>query len=214
MRVGLIDDSLLFREGLARLVGELGFEVAFQASAVETLVALVEQHDVDVVIVDVHMPPTFTDEGLVAARGLKARFPALGILVLSQYVEAVQATHLLGDNAKGIGYLLKDRVAELEILADAIRRVASGGSVVDPEVVSRLLQRRHERGLLDDLTPREKEVLALIAEGHSNSAIRERLTISLKTVETHIGTIFSKLELLPSTDDDRRVRAVLAYLRS
>ena len=214
MRVGLIDDSLLFREGLARLVGELGFEVAFQASAVETLVALVEEHDVDVVIVDVHMPPTFTDEGLVAARGLKARFPALGILVLSQYVEAVQATHLLGDNAKGIGYLLKDRVAELEILADAIRRVASGGSVVDPEVVSRLLQRRHERGLLDDLTPREKEVLALIAEGHSNNAIRERLTISLKTVETHIGTIFSKLELLPSTDDDRRVRAVLAYLRS
>ena len=110
--------------------------------------------------------------------------------------------------------MLKDRVAELEILADAIRRVASGGSVVDPEVVSRLLQRRRDRGLLDDLTPREKEVLALIAEGHSNNAIRDRLTISLKTVETHIGTIFSKLELLPSTDDDRRVRAVLAYLRS
>lgn len=214
MRVGLIDDSLLFREGLARLVRELGFEVSFQASAVDGLAALVEQHHVDVVIIDVRMPPTFTDEGLVAARALKVRCPALGILVLSQYVEAVQATHLLGDHAGGVGYLLKDRVAELEILADAIRRVASGGSVVDPEVVSRLLQRRRDRGLLDDLTPREKEVLALIAEGHSNNAIRDRLTISLKTVETHIGTIFSKLELLPSTDDDRRVRAVLAYLRS
>jgi len=214
MRVGLVDDSLLFREGLARLIGELGFEVAFQASAVETLIAEVEEHHVDVVIIDVRMPPTFTDEGLVAARRLKARFPAVGVLVLSQYVEAVQATHLLGDDARGVGYVLKDRVADLEMLADAIRRVAAGGSVVDPEVVSRLLHRRRDRDLLDDLTPREKEVLALIAEGHSNNAIRQRLTISLKTVETHIGTIFSKLELLPSTDDDRRVRAVLAYLRS
>lgn len=214
MRVGLVDDSLLFREGLARLVGELGFEVAFQASAVETLIAEVEEHRVDVVIIDVRMPPTFTDEGLVAARRLKGRFPALGVLVLSQYVEAVQATHLLGDDARGVGYVLKDRVADLEMLADAIRRVAAGGSVVDPEVVSRLLHRRQDRDLLDDLTPRETEVLALIAEGHSNNAIGQRLTISLKTVETHIGTIFSKLELLPSTDDDRRVRAVLAYLRS
>lgn len=214
MRVGLVDDSLLFREGLARLVGELGFEVAFQASAVETLMAEVEEHRVDVVIIDVRMPPTFTDEGLVAARRLKGRFPALGVLVLSQYVEAVQATHLLGDDARGVGYVLKDRVADLEMLADAIRRVAAGGSVVDPEVVSRLLHRRRDRDLLDDLTPRETEVLALIAEGHSNNAIGQRLTISLKTVETHIGTIFSKLELLPSTDDDRRVRAVLAYLRS
>ena len=214
MRVGLVDDSLLFREGLARLIGELGFEVAFQASVVETLIPDVEEHDVDVVIIDVRMPPTFTDEGLVAARQLKARLPAVGVLVLSQYVEAVQATHLLGDDARGVGYVLKDRVADLETLADAIRRVAAGGSVVDPEVVSRLLHRRRDRDLLDDLTPREREVLALIAEGHSNNAIKERLTISLKTVETHIGTIFSKLELLPSTDDDRRVRAVLAYLRS
>src|SRR5688500_14361638 len=214
MRVGLVDDSLLFREGLARLVEELGFEVAFQASAVEPLIAEVEEHHVDVVIIDVRMPPTFTDEGLVAARRLKARFPAVGVLVLSQYVEAVQAAHLLGDDARGVGYVLKDRVADLEMLADAIRRVAAGGSVVDPEVVSRVLHRRRDRDLLDDLTPRETEVLALIAEGHSNNAIGQRLTISLKTVETHIGTIFSKLELLPSTDDDRRVRAVLAYLRS
>jgi DNA-binding NarL/FixJ family response regulator len=214
MRVGLVDDSLLFREGLARLVKELGFDVAFQASTVDALPEQVEENRPDVVIVDVRMPPTFTDEGLVAARQLKARFPTLGVLVLSQYVEAVQATHLLGDDARGVGYVLKDRVADLETLTDAIRRVAAGGSVVDPEVVSRLLHRRRERDLLDDLTAREREVLGLIAEGHSNNAIGQRLTISLKTVETHIGTIFSKLELLPSTDDDRRVRAVLAYLRS
>jgi DNA-binding NarL/FixJ family response regulator len=160
------------------------------------------------------MPPTHTDEGLVAARQLKRDRPELGVLVLSQYVEAVQAAHLLGDGARGVGYLLKDRVSDLDTLADAIRRVASGGSVVDPDVVSRLLSSRRQRGVLDDLTAREREVLGLIAEGHSNTAIGDRLSISLKTVETHIGTIFSKLELFPGPDDDRRVRAVLAYLRS
>ena len=214
MRVGVVDDSLLFREGLARLVGELGFEVVFRSGTIDGLLPLVEQHPVDVVIVDVRMPPTHTDEGLVAARQLKARWPSLGVLVLSQYVEAAQATLLLGEDARGVGYLLKDRVSDLETLADAIRRVAAGGSVVDPDVVSRLLHRRRERDLLADLTAREREVLGLIAEGHSNHAIAERLSISLKTVETHIGTIFSKLELFPSTDADRRVRAVLAFLRS
>lgn len=214
MRVGLVDDSVLFREGLARVVHELGFDVAFQAGTVEALVAEVEKQAVDVIVVDVRMPPTHTDEGLVAARQIKARHPGLGVLVLSQYVEAVQAAHLLGEDARGVGYLLKDRVSELETLADAIRRVAAGGSVVDSDVVSRLLLRRRQRDLLDDLTPREREVLSLVAQGHSNTAIGERLSISLKTVETHIGTIFSKLELFPSTDEDRRVRAVLAYLRS
>jgi DNA-binding NarL/FixJ family response regulator len=214
MRVGLVDDSVLFREGLARLVTELGFDVAFQAGAVERLTHRVKEQRLDVVIIDVRMPPTHTDEGLVAARELKKLVPAVGVLVLSQYVEAVQATHLLGDDAHGVGYLLKDRVGDLETLADAIRRVAAGGSVVDPDVVTRLLHRRRERDLLDDLTPREREVLALIAEGHANNAISLRLAISLKTVETHIGTIFSKLELFPSMDEDRRVRAVLAYLRS
>ena len=212
MRVGLVDDSVLFREGLARLVGELGFEVVFQAGTVEALMERVAE--ADVVIVDVRMPPTHTDEGLVAARQLKRARPELGVLVLSHYVEAVQAAHLLGDGARGVGYLLKDRVSDLDTLADAIRRVASGGSVVDPDVVSRLLSGRRQRGLLDDLTAREHEVLGLIAEGHSNTAIGDRLSISLKTVETHIGTIFSKLELFPGPDDDRRVRAVLAYLRS
>jgi DNA-binding NarL/FixJ family response regulator len=214
MRVGLVDDSILFREGLARLVTELGFEVALQAGGVESLVPQVQEHRLDVVIIDVRMPPTHTDEGLVAARELKKVVPVVGVLVLSQYVEAVQATHLLGNNARGVGYLLKDRVGDLPTLADAIRRVAAGGSVVDPDVVSRLLHRRRERDLLDELTPREREVLALIAEGHANNAISQRLSISLKTVETHIGTIFSKLELFPSTDDDRRVHAVLTYLRA
>jgi DNA-binding NarL/FixJ family response regulator len=212
MRVGLVDDSVLFREGLARVVTELGFEVAFQVGSVEALEE--RAAEADVVVLDVRMPPSHTDEGLVAARQLKRVRPEIGVLVLSQYVEAVQAAHLLGDGARGVGYLLKDRVSDLDTLADAIRRVASGGSVVDPDVVSRLLSSRRQRGLLDDLTPREREVLGLIAEGHSNTAIGERLSISLKTVETHIGTIFSKLELFPSTDEDRRVRAVLAYLRS
>jgi len=214
MRVGIVDDSVLFREGLARLVTELGFEVAFQAGTVDALLEQVREHGVNVVIIDVRMPPSHTDEGLVAARQIKAAHPGVGVLVLSQYVEAVQATHLLGHDARGVGYLLKDRVSDLETLADAIRRVAGGRSVVDPEVVSRLLSRGSERDLLNDLTSREREVLGLIAEGHSNHAISDRLTISLKTVETHIGTIFSKLELLPSGEEDRRVRAVLTYLRS
>ena len=214
MRVGIADDSVLFREGLARVVSDLGFQLAFAVGSVDALRARIETHRADVVIVDVRMPPSFTNEGLVAAREIKARHPGIGVLVLSQYVEASQATHLLGEEAGGVGYLLKDRVADLEALSDAIRRIGAGGSVVDPEVVSRLLSRRRERDVLTDLTPREREVLGLVAEGHSNTAISERLTISLKTVETHIGTIFSKLELLPSADDDRRVRAVLAYLRS
>jgi DNA-binding NarL/FixJ family response regulator len=213
MRVGLADDSLLFREGLARLVAELGFEVAFQAGSVEELMAGVASAGPDIVIVDVRMPPSFTNEGLVAARRLRIERPGLGVLVLSQYVESGQASRLLAEDGRGVGYLLKDRVSELATLSDAIRRVASGGTVIDPEVVSRLLARRTDHDALADLTPREREVLALMAEGHSNTAIGERLFIGQKTVETHIGTIFSKLELLPDQEVDRRVRAVLAHLR-
>ena len=213
MRVGLADDSLLFREGLARLVSELGFEVAFQAGSVEELMAGVASAGPDIVIVDVRMPPSYTNEGLVAARRLRTERAGLGVLVLSQYVESGQASRLLAEDGRGVGYLLKDRVSDLATLSDAIRRVASGGTVIDPEVVSRLLARRTDHDALADLTPREREVLALMAEGHSNTAIGERLFIGQKTVETHIGTIFSKLELLPDQEVDRRVRAVLAHLR-
>jgi DNA-binding NarL/FixJ family response regulator len=167
-----------------------------------------------VVIVDVRMPPTFTNEGIVAARRLRATHAGLGVLVLSQYVESSQAARLLTEGGRGTGYLLKDRVSDLDTLADAISRVAGGGTVIDPEVVARLLADRADRSTLADLTPREREVLALMAEGHSNTAISERLFIGQKTVETHIGTIFSKLELSPAPEVDRRVRAVLAYLRT
>jgi DNA-binding NarL/FixJ family response regulator len=214
MRVGLADDALLFREGLARVIGELGFEVAFQAASVEELERAMATGGADVVIVDVRMPPTFTNEGIVAARRLRADHPGLGVLVLSQYVESSQAARLLAEDGRGVGYLLKDRVSDLNAISDAIRRVAAGGTVIDPEVISRLLARRTERETLADLTPREREVLALMAEGHSNSAIAERLFIGAKTVETHIGTIFSKLELFPDHEVDRRVRAVITFLRT
>jgi DNA-binding NarL/FixJ family response regulator len=213
MRVGLTDDSLLFREGLARLVTELGFEVAFQAGSVEELDHALEKASPDVVILDVRMPPSFTNEGIVAARRLRATRPDLGVLVLSQYVESSQAARLLAEDGRGTGYLLKDRVTDLDTLADAIRRVAAGGTVIDPEVVQRLLARRGDHDVLSELTPREREVLGLMAEGYSNGAIGERLFIGQKTVETHIGTIFSKLELFPGNEVDRRVRAVLTFLR-
>lgn len=214
MRIGLADDALLFREGLARLIGELGFEIAFQAGTVEELDHAMRAPNVDVVIVDVRMPPTFTSEGIVAARRLRAEHPGLGILVLSQYVESSQAARLIAENGRGVGYLLKDRVSDLRALSDAIQRVAAGGTVIDPEVIARLITGRAERDALADLTPREREVLALMAEGHSNTAIAERLFIGAKTVETHIGTIFSKLELFPDQEVDRRVRAVLTFLRT
>jgi DNA-binding NarL/FixJ family response regulator len=213
MRIGIVDDAVLFREGLARLVAELGFEVAFQAGTIDELFTELAADQPDAVILDVRLPPSFTNEGIVAARRLRAEHPGVGVLVLSQYVEGSQAARLLADGARGVGYLLKDRVADLATLADAIQRVTAGGTVIDPEVVSRLLSRGRDRDVLDDLTPREREVLRLMAEGHSNGAICEQLTISHKTVETHIGTIFSKLDLLPDQELDRRVHAVLTYLR-
>ena len=213
MRVGLADDAILFREGLARIISELGFEVVFQAGSVDALLSAVTSQAPDVVIVDVRMPPSFTNEGIVAARRIRSERPGVGVLVLSQYVESGQAAALLADDSRGVGYLLKDRVADLGTLEDAVRRIAGGGTVIDPEVVRRLVSHPRERNTLADLTPRELEVLGLMAEGHSNATIGDRLFIGQKTVETHIGTIFSKLELMPGGDVDRRVRAVLAYLR-
>ena len=212
LRVVIADDSLLVREGTARLLAEAGFDVVGQAGDVEELLAMVRQQSPDVAVVDIRMPPTFTDEGLRAAAQLRADRPDLGILVLSHHVEAAFAMRLLSEGAQGTGYLLKDRLSDLEDVADAIRRVGRGGSVVDPIVVGELLRSPQSDRRLSDLTEREREVLSLMAEGRSNQAIADRLFVTPKTVEAHIASIFSKLELLPAGEDHRRVLAVLAYL--
>ena len=214
LRLVLADDSLLLREGLVRLLGDAGFDVVAQAGSAEELLDAVRQHRPDVAIVDIRMPPTHSDEGLRAAEAIRAEHgTTVGVLVLSQYVETTFALRLVDDGVGGVGYLLKDRVDDLEDFADAIRRIARGGSVIDPEVVAQLVGRRRARVPLDDLTDREREVLALMAEGRSNQAICDRLFLAPKTVEAHIANIFSKLELLPAPDDHRRVLAVLAHLR-
>jgi DNA-binding NarL/FixJ family response regulator len=213
LRVVIAEDSILLREGMARLLVEAGFEVVAQAGDPASLLDSVREHAPDVAIVDIRMPPTQTDEGLQAAAAIRAEHGTkVGVLVLSQYVDATFALRLVADGAGGVGYLLKDRVEDLEDFAGAVRRIANGGSVIDPEVVAQLVGRRKTRAPLDDLTEREQEVLALMAEGRSNQAISERLYLAPKTVEAHIGRIFSKLELLPETDDHRRVLAVLAHL--
>ena len=213
MRLVVSDDSLLLREGITRLLTEAGFEVVAQAGNPTDLMAAVSQHRPDVAIIDIRMPPTHTDEGLRAAEAIRAEHgTTVGILVLSQYVETTFALRLVADGAGGVGYLLKDRVEDLDDFADAIRRIARGGSVIDPEVVAQLVGRRRARPL-DDLTQREREVLTLMAEGRSNQAICERLFLAPKTVEAHIASIFSKLELPPAADDHRRVLAVLAHMR-
>jgi DNA-binding NarL/FixJ family response regulator len=214
IRVVLADDSVLFREGLARVLAENGFVVAGQASDADGLHAAVERETPDVVVTDIRMPPTNTSEGLLAAQRIRAEHPAVGVLVLSQYVETRQAVKLLQNAPQRVGYLLKDRVSDIAEFTDAVRRIARGGSVIDPEVVAQLLRRRGDRGTLEILTGREREILALIAQGHSNRAIGERLFLSPKTVETHVGAIFAKLGLLPAADAHRRVLAVLAYLRN
>jgi DNA-binding NarL/FixJ family response regulator len=212
-RIVLADDAILLREALAAALAATGFDVVGQAEDVPTLLALVERELPDVVIVDVRMPPSHTTEGLEAARQIRAGHPGIAVLVLSQYVETRYAVDLVRDGPSGVGYLLKDRVARLADLADAVRRVAAGGSVIDPEVVARLLGRRRRHSPLDELTPREGEILGLMAEGRSNPAIAQRLTLELKTVEGHVRAIFSKLGLEPATTDHRRVLAVLAYLK-
>ena len=214
LRIVLGDDSVLLREGIARLLTEGGFDVVAQAGDGVGVLAAVREHRPDVAIVDIRMPPTHTNEGIRVAEAIRAEFgTSVGVLVLSQYVETSFALGLVADGAGGMGYLLKDRVQDLEDFADAIRRVARGGSAIDPEVVAQLVGRRRSHVPLDDLTEREREVLTLMAEGRSNQAICDRLFLAPKTVEAHIANIFSKLELLPAADDHRRVLAVLAHLR-
>ncbi len=214
LRVVLADDSLLLREGVARLLGEAGFEVVAQAGDAEDLMRKVKAHKPDVAVVDVKMPPTHTDEGVRAAREIRAAFPDMGVLVLSQYIEESYAIDLLSEGAEGVGYLLKDRVADLDRFSDAVRRVAEGGSALDPEVVSQMLGRRRRDDPLSAITPREREVLEQMAEGRSNGAIAETLVVTERAVEKHVTSIFSKLGLIPAAEDHRRVLAVLTYLRS
>jgi DNA-binding NarL/FixJ family response regulator len=214
MRVVIADDAVLFREGLARVLEGGGIEVVAQAGDAERLLALVRVDPPDAVVVDIRMPPTHTCEGLDAARRIRAEHAPVGVLVLSQYVEPHHAMQLLEDGAGGVGYLLKDRVADIGEVVEAVRRVAAGGSVIDPEVVTQLVGRRRARDPLQELTGREREVLALMAEGRSNQAICQRLFLSPKTVETHVRSIFTRLDLPATPDDHRRVLAVLAFLRA
>jgi DNA-binding NarL/FixJ family response regulator len=213
VRVAVADDAVILREGLARLLVEAGFEVVGLASNADELYRLVERFRPDVAIVDIRMPPTHTDEGLQAAKRIRERWPETGILVLSQFVQARYAVELLANGTERVGYLLKDRVSDLEELATAVRRVGEGGSVLDPSVVAQLVgQRRKGDDPLEHLTERELEVLAQMAEGRSNKAIGERLFITEHTVEKHVKSIFGSLGLPPSPDDHRRVLAVVKFL--
>jgi DNA-binding NarL/FixJ family response regulator len=214
MRVVIADDAVLFREGLGRVLEAGGIQVAGQAGDAERLLALVRADPPDAVVVDIRMPPTHTREGLDAAQQIRAEHPQVGVLVLSQYVEPHHAMQLLEDGTSGVGYLLKDRVADVAEVVDAVRRVAGGGSVIDPEVVAQLVSRRRTRDPIQELSDRERQVLALMAEGRSNQAICQRLFLSPKTVEAHVHSIFTRLDLHAAPDDHRRVLAVLAYLRA
>ncbi len=213
-RVVLAEDSVLLREGIARLLEDEGFEVVGQAGDAEELMLKVRSYKPDVAIVDIRMPPTHTDEGLRAAREIREKHPGTGVLVLSQYLETGYALELLSESAEGVGYLLKDRVADIDGFVEAVRRVGEGGSALDPAVVSQLVGRQRAADPIDDLTPREREVLELMAEGRSNQAIAERLVVTERAVEKHVTSIFGKLRLPQSHDDHRRVLAVLTYLRS
>ena len=213
MQVVVADDAVILREGLARLLEEAGFEVPGLAADADELCALVEDLQPDVAIVDIRMPPTHTDEGLQAAKLIRARWPQVGILVLSQHVQARYAVELLASGTERVGYLLKDRVSDLRELSESVKRIGEGGSVLDPTVVAQLVgQRRKGNTPLEDLTDRELEVLALMAEGRSNKAIGERLFITEHTVEKHVKSIFGTLRLPPSPDDHRRVLAVVTFL--
>lgn len=214
MRVVLAEDSVLLREGIARILEEAGIEVVGQAGDAEDLLRKVRGHKPDVAITDIRMPPSHTDEGLRAAHEIRGEMPEVGVLVLSQYVEEGYALDLLADNAAGLGYLLKDRVGDVEAFLDAVRRVSEGGSALDPEVVSQLMGRKRRDDPLDELTPREREVLGLMAEGRSNHAIAETLVVTDRAIEKHVTNIFSKLDLANTPEDHRRVLAVLAYLRT
>jgi DNA-binding NarL/FixJ family response regulator len=212
MRVVIAEDSVLLREGLVMLLESNGFEVVGQACDAEDLLRKVGAHKPDVAVVDVRMPPSHTDEGLRAALEIKQRQPDCGVLVLSAYIEETSAMELLSDDASGVGYLLKDRVGDVDRFVEAVRRVAEGGSALDPEVVARLLGRRRQEDPLEGISPREREVLALMAEGRSNHAIAEALVVTERAVEKHVTSIFSKLDLPPTVEDHRRVLAVLKYV--
>jgi DNA-binding NarL/FixJ family response regulator len=213
MRIVIAEDAVLLREGAARLLEDAGYEVVAQAGDADDLLRKVRGHKPDVAIIDVRMPPDDTDDGLRAALTIRDELPDVGILLLSQYVEDRYLGQLLGSGAQGVGYLLKDRVAEVERLTEAVERIAAGGSVLDPEVVAQMLGSRQAEGPLDSLTVREREVLGLMAEGRTNRAIAGQLFVSERAVERHVTSIFGKLDLPAGEQDHRRVLAVLAYLR-
>jgi DNA-binding NarL/FixJ family response regulator len=214
MRVVVADDHILLREGVARLLADSGLLIVGQAGDADRLLELVHAQRPDVALVDIRMPPSHTTDGLVAALRIRDEYPAIGVLLLSQFVETHYAVQLLGSSSGRVGYLLKERISDIDEFVDAVRRVGRGGTVVDPAVVTRLLNRRRENDPLAELTERERQVLGLMAEGRSNVAITRQLRLSAKTVETHVGNIFTKLDLLPTADDHRRVLAVVTYLRA
>jgi DNA-binding NarL/FixJ family response regulator len=214
VRVVIAEDSVLLREGIGRLLEESGFEVAGHAGDGEDLLRKVGAHKPDIAVVDIRMPPTHTDEGLRAAHLIRAEHPDMAVLVLSQYVEETYAFDLRSESTERTGYPIEDRIADIETFTDAVRRVASGGSALDPEVVAMLLGRRRREDPLAARTPRERDVLGLMAEGRSNSAMADALVVSERAVEKHVTAIFSKLDLPPAVEDHRRVLAVLAFLRS
>jgi DNA-binding NarL/FixJ family response regulator len=214
VRVVIADDSVLMREGVARVLGDAGMEVVASVGDADGLRRAVATEKPDVAIIDVRMPPTQTDEGARAAETIRERHPGVGVLMLSQVVEAQTALRLFGERPEGFGYLLKDRVLEIDEFVEAVRRVARGGTAMDPQIVSQLVGRRRQDDPIDELSPREREVLGLMAEGRSNAGICSKLFLSPKTVEAHVSSIFNKLRLGQAPDDHRRVLAVLAYLRS
>ena len=212
MRVVIAEDSVLLRAGISRLLEDAGWTVVDAVGDGEQLLRAVAQHEPDVCVVDVRMPPTHTDEGIRAALVVRKRWPSVAVLVLSQYVEEKYASELLAGDTRGVGYLLKDRVADVDEFVDALRRVAAGGAALDPEVVGQLLARSRRRDPLDALTPREVDVLRLMAEGRSNTGIAKQLVVTEGAVEKHVSSIFTKLDLAPGETDHRRVLAVLRYL--
>jgi DNA-binding NarL/FixJ family response regulator len=213
IRIVVGEDQPIVREGIVRVLEAAGFEVVGVAGDAEDLVRKAGAHKPDVVVTDIQMPPTSTDDGLEAAKKIRADQPGIGVLVLSQYLEDPYALELLGGGAEGVGYLLKDRVGDLVVFTDAVRRVAGGGSALDPEVVQRMVNRSRVESPIDELTPREREVLALMAEGRSNQGIADELIVTVAAVERHVTSIFSKLNLRQAPEDHRRVLAVLKYLR-
>jgi DNA-binding NarL/FixJ family response regulator len=214
LRVVIAEDSVLMREGIASLLEGAGFEIVGKSSTADDLLLKVRSYKPHVAIVDIRMPPNHTDEGLVAAKEIREQHPEVGVLVLSQYVEPSYAMELIADDAEGVGYLLKDRIPDVEEFRSSVRRVAEGGSALDPAIVTQLVGRRRSDDPVETLTPREREVLELIAEGRSNQSIAQKLVVTERAVEKHVTSIFGKLRLPATAEDHRRVLAVLAFLRS